>query len=64
MTDVRRVQVESDTRDHIVKLGMFFDGDGRALCGRKPFPERWTQPVLPSERELCAGCRTALRGRT
>lgn len=61
MSDVRRVQIEADPRDHVIKLGMFNDGSGKALCGRKPFPERWTQPALPSDRELCAGCRTAFR---
>lgn len=61
VSDYRRVEIEADPRDHVIKLGMFFDGEGKALCGRKPFPERWVQPSMPSERELCAGCRTAVR---
>lgn len=61
VNDYRRVEIEADPRDHVIKLGMFNDGTGKALCGRKPFPERWAQPVLPSDAPLCAGCQQAVR---
>lgn len=64
MTDVRIVQTESDARAHIVKLGMFFDGEGKSLCGRKPFPERWTIVYDKDGRKpVCVGCLERRRGK-
>ncbi|MFG3137682.1 hypothetical protein ACGFZA_15905 [Streptomyces sp. NPDC048211] len=59
-----RVAASGQTRDHIVRLGQFFDGEGKALCGVKPFPDKWvevnddTAGVNP-----CPGCIQELGGR-
>jgi hypothetical protein len=58
----RVVQTEGGERSHVVKLGMFFDGEGRALCGERPFPERWFIPGKPAQRkDACPACLAAVR---
>lgn len=54
-----RVTAPLQTRDHIVKVAMFFDGEGKALCGSKPFPDEWEElmPALGSD----AMCRTCVQ---
>jgi hypothetical protein len=62
--DTRIVQTDDSKRAHVVKLGMFFDGEGKALCGATPFPERWYIPGNPADRkDACPGCLTAMRRR-
>lgn len=49
--------------DHIVRLHMFFDGEGKALCGVKPFPDRWEELTPGSVGQACAGCVSKVQGR-
>lgn len=63
MRDHRIVQTDGSRRAHAVKLGMFFDGEGKALCGERPFPERWfiVTGSKVERKALCPGCMAALR---
>lgn len=56
--DTRVVQTDESKRAHVVRLGVHFDGEGKALCGVRPFPERWYM-VTGSQVErkpVCPAC--------
>lgn len=56
------VQTDGQPRAHVVKLGVFFDGEGKALCGLSPFPERWYMPGNPADRkDACPACLARVR---
>lgn len=59
----RIVQTDESKRAHIVRLGMFFDGEGKALCGERPFPERWyiVTGGKVERKDVCPGCLNARR---
>ncbi|MGW6260358.1 hypothetical protein [Streptomyces sp. NPDC055085] len=61
----RQVCTDADPRAHIVKVGMFFDGENKALCGRKPFPDKWYIPagIAGAQKSTCPGCVTAYKQR-
>lgn len=63
MSDTRIVQTDGSTRAHVVKLGMFFDGEGKALCGARPFPERWYIVASSgvARKDACPDCLTRVR---
>ena len=52
----RIVETDGQSVAHVVKLGMFFDGTGRALCGRRPFPEKWGIPYSGTRKTVCLEC--------
>lgn len=63
MRETRVVQIEGDPRAHLINLGVHWDGTGKALCGRKPFPERWGIVLNPEDRkDACTACLRARRG--
>lgn len=54
------MHIEGDERfDHIVSYRLFLDGDSKALCGRKPFPEKWREGG--TGRKPCPTCVGRLR---
>lgn len=58
MSEYVRVRTESDTRlDHIAKLGVFFDGQGKSLCGKRAWPGKWEEAQGQAARVVCADCR-------
>lgn len=57
-----RVRSEADTRlDHIVKVGLFFDGSGKSLCGKSSWPSRWEDARGHQPRVTCVDCRDRFR---
>ncbi len=59
------VVLEDDPHRHVIGVGQFWDGEGKALCGRKPFPQKWAESdQLDSIRRMCAGCANAYRARS
>jgi hypothetical protein len=64
VSELRVVEIDGDPRAHLVDLGQFFDGTGKALCGRKPFPERWGISYDPDGRKsACVACLNVRRTR-
>ncbi len=61
--DSRIVQTDESKRAHIVRLGVHFDGEGKALCGAKPFPERWYMVAgsAVERKPVCPDCLTRAR---
>lgn len=52
-TNARRVRTAGQERDHVQR---HFSPESRALCGKKPFPERWHMPVVGKDKALCPAC--------
>lgn len=61
--DTRIVQTDESKRAHIVRLGMHFDGEGKALCGARPFPERWYMVTggRVERKDVCPACLAEAR---
>lgn len=55
MSNVKRVGIDAEERDHLVRVGQFFDGTNRSACGVRPFPEKWYQDTL-TVKTLCPAC--------
>jgi hypothetical protein len=57
-----RVAKDSDDRlSHVVKLGQFFDGTGKSVCGVKSWPGKW---VENNTAPLCVDCRDKIGRRS
>ncbi|WP_406527348.1 hypothetical protein [Streptomyces sp. I8-5] len=56
-----KVTAPGQARDHIAKLVQFFDGTGKALCGVKPFPDKWEELMPSAGFTPCPGCVQKLR---
>lgn len=58
ITPLRHVQVIVESSDlvHIVRYRVFNDGTGPSLCGRKPFPEKWEEPMPVIAGRKCPTC--------
>lgn len=53
-----RVRTESDVRlDHIIKVGVFFDGSGKSLCGKASWPGHWEDAKGHTPRVVCVDCK-------
>lgn len=51
---ITRVYSEGDTLAHLTS-----DAEGRALCGKKPWPNRWRGDIYDKQAyvlTLCLGC--------
>jgi hypothetical protein len=57
----KRVRLADDRLDHIVKVGEFFDGNGKALCGRASWPGKWLESEGRIPRVLCMTCKEKFR---
>lgn len=60
------VVLEDDPHRHVIGVGQFWDGEGKALCGRKPFPQKWAEADALQEdnRPVCVGCVNAYKARS
>jgi len=54
----KRVRLPEDKLDHIIGYGQFFDGEGKAVCGKSSWPGKWTEAAGKMPRVMCVGCRT------
>lgn len=51
-----KVSAPGQTRDHIVRFHVFNDGQGKALCGTRPFPDKWEELMTGAGFAPCPGC--------
>lgn len=51
-----QVIVDSSPLVHILRFTVFSDGTGPSLCGRKPFPEKWEEPMPELVGRKCPTC--------
>lgn len=57
---------QSVTRDgdtkyyHIVAYHVFFDGESKAMCTARPFPEKWAEGKGDGSLTACPTCVKAL----
>lgn len=58
MKCVRVVKDSDDRLSHVVRIGQFFDGTGKSLCGVNSWPGKW---VEAKEQPLCVDCRDKIR---
>lgn len=52
---MRYIEADGEKFAHVSEAG-----EMRALCGKRPFPWDWHQPVKRTKK-VCAGCLKALR---
>jgi len=55
-----RVTAPGQRHEHILRLAMFQDGEGKALCGVKPFPDKWEISNHSEIPAVCAGCKVKI----
>jgi hypothetical protein len=53
----KRVRLAEDKLDHIIRYATFLDGSVKSLCGKTPWPGRWTEAEGHMPRVVCVDCK-------
>lgn len=56
-----RVTTPIDRHDHVLRVGLFLDGEIKALCGVRPFPDKWVEVRPGGDGVPCVGCVNGFR---